>query len=175
MAPASAGGTDSEKEEVDTVEENFATGDMHTAGGMAAAALPGGMTATAPDHQGQQRQQKKDPLLLVLLEFVRRVNACIARQGRDRVNGRFFGQDIRDAIRQLTLEEQDNLSDEDYVAVLEDVNGKTVVRIGFVEALTRVRSSPNGKRQVESATRLAVDDPSGQLVLRILQPDGMGK
>ena len=92
------------------------------------------------------------------------------------VSARWFGQDVRDAIRQLTLEEQDNLSDDDYIAVLEEVGKEKVVRITIVEAMVRTRTSADGRWLCpEPATRLALDEPSGELVLRLLEPIGVGE
>jgi len=69
------------------------------------------------------------------------------------------------------LEEQDNLSDEDYVAMLEHVFGTKALRIRIVEGLLRNHTSAKGGRGLlETATRLAADDPSGEMVLRLLEP-----
>ncbi|KAG2485941.1 hypothetical protein HYH03_015385 [Edaphochlamys debaryana] len=121
-------------------------------------------TAGAP-RKRKPGQVADDPILRSLQEFARRVNACVARQGRDRVNGRFFGQDVCDEVRRLTLEEQDHLSEDDFVAVLEDAGGQEVVRIGLVEAMSRRTTSARGKKGLETATRMEVDDPAGELVL----------
>ncbi|KAG2487236.1 hypothetical protein HYH03_014079 [Edaphochlamys debaryana] len=74
--------------------------------------------------------------------------------GRDCVDGRFFGQDVREEVQRLTLEEQDRLSEDDYVAVLEELRGRTVMRVGLVEAMSRITSGK--KKGLETATRMEI-------------------
>ena len=90
------------------------------------------------------------------------------------MSDRFFGQDIRDAVARLTRHEHDHLSDDDYVAVLEEVGDKKVVRLALVERLLRAKSTSKGNQSLEDASRVATDDPSGRLVLRMLQPVSQG-
>lgn len=137
-------------------------------------AAEGGGTEGKGRKGGKRYRRPTDHLLTAMREFCRRVYACIARQGRDRVSGRFFGQDIRDSVARLTKDEQDHLSDDDYVAVREKVGGKQVLRIALVERLLRCTGSAKGAGAPEDASRLAVDDPAGRLVLRVLQPIGKG-
>ncbi|KAG2489191.1 hypothetical protein HYH03_012216 [Edaphochlamys debaryana] len=75
-------------------------------------------------------------------------------EGRDCVDGRFFGQDVREEVKRLTLEEQDRLSEDDYVAVLEELRGRTVMRVGLVEAMSRITSGK--KKGLETATRMEI-------------------
>ena len=139
------------------------------AGGEPDCTVEGDGEAGPPRGHGHQQKRHPDLLLSALREFCRRANACIARQGRDRVNGRFLGQDIRDAIAQLTKEEQDHLSGDDYVGVLEEADGKAVVRIALVERLLRITTMGGGKRRGEHVNPLATDDANGELVLRLLR------
>ncbi|EFJ50412.1 hypothetical protein VOLCADRAFT_88729 [Volvox carteri f. nagariensis] len=135
----------------------------------------GPSSGTGDGRAGPRRARRPhDPILSSLHEFCRCVNACIARQGRDRVSGRFFGQNIRDAVARLTKDEQDHLSDDDYVAVLEEVGHQQVVRIALVERLLRSMATTKGKSSLEDASRLVRNDPAGRLVLRVLQPAGQG-
>jgi hypothetical protein len=55
-------------------------------------------------------------LLQSVRELCRRINGYIARQGRDRIRGRFWGQEIEDAVR-MCEGDADHLSAGDYVAV----------------------------------------------------------
>ncbi|EFJ46900.1 hypothetical protein VOLCADRAFT_105344 [Volvox carteri f. nagariensis] len=98
-------------------------------------------------------------LMSALLEFCRLVNAFIARQPRDRVNGRFWttSEEFRDALSMLTDADQDHLSDGDCVAVLAADRGRTVVR-GHNKA----------KQALRRIRRLDINDPNGRVRLRLL-------
>ena len=72
---------------------------------------------------GRKRGAPRRPpprTLAAIIEFCRLVNAFIARQSRDRVNGRFWSssEEFREALSMLTSADQDHLSDGDYVAVV---------------------------------------------------------
>ena len=115
-------------------------------------------------------------LLAALLEFCRLVNAFIARQPRDRVNGRFWStsEEFREALSMLTSTDQDHLSDGDCVAVVEVERGRSIVRVGFVERLLAPQSRAKAKQALRRIRRLDINDPAGRLRLRLLSPADKG-
>ncbi|EFJ39841.1 hypothetical protein VOLCADRAFT_100504 [Volvox carteri f. nagariensis] len=111
-------------------------------------------------------------ILLALRVFTRRFNACIARQPRDRIRGRFWGVDMREAVMLLNEGDEDHLSDGDYVAVLEEVEGRTVVRVALVEGLLCPQGRGRGaaRSRLSTTRRLDIGNPDGRLLLRLLHP-----
>lgn len=135
-----------------------------------------GVGPSGPLRVPGQKGRRMTSTLSSLREYCRRLNACISRQGRDRVKGRFYGQQVAEWMKRVTEEEQDYLSDEDYVAVLEeDTPRPHMVRIAMVENLVRITTGVSGKRDVRPTPRLARGDPTGEMALRMLTPDGKGR
>ncbi|GIM15396.1 hypothetical protein Vretimale_18174 [Volvox reticuliferus] len=120
------------------------------------------------------RRGQMTRLLAAILEFCRLVNAFIARQPRDRVNGRFWStsEEFREALNMLTSADQDHLSDGDCVAVVEAERGRSMVRVGFVERLLAPQSRTRAKQALRRIRRLDINNPNGCLRLRMLTPAG---
>lgn len=132
--------------------------------------------ALAKGKKRSVRRGRMTRLLAALREFCRLVNAFIARQPRDRVNGRFWStsEEFRDALRMLTSADQDHLSDGDCVAVVDAEQGRSVVRVGFVERLLAPHSCTKAKQALRRIRRLDINDPTGRLRLRLLSPADKG-
>jgi hypothetical protein len=102
------------------------------------------------------------------------LNAYIIRQPRDRINGRFWqsSEDFRQLLNALTEADQDHLSDGDYVAVLQEIDGKPVVRLALVEGM--LEPSAKDRKHLESTHRLDITNPDGRLQLQLLDRCGKG-
>ncbi|PNH00516.1 hypothetical protein TSOC_013656, partial [Tetrabaena socialis] len=119
---------------------------------------------------GKRALSALERMLPLMYEIVRRINGRVPRVGRDRQANRLHAVDMREAAFNMTREDQDHLSGDDHVAVMEeDVSGRTagVVRIALVEGL--LRPSGKGKRAMVFTQRLARDEAKGQLHLRLLE------
>ena len=140
-----------------------------------AARLEVGDDENGEEEAAVQRNQP-DSLRVRLLhcrELCRSFNACIARQPRDRVRGRFW---ITELVAEVVGHgNEDNLSDGNLVALaLEESDGRggtsRAIGIGLVEGLL-VASACGKKRPWANTQQLSINEAEGRMKIRLLEAE----
>ena len=112
-------------------------------------------------------------LLQEVRELLRQVNACIIRQPRDRLR-RFHTTElvevISSAISTIDEQDQDYLSDFDFVAiaVTEPGSGRVTHEVAVVEEM--LVPPARGKQKLVNTSLLSINNNKGKLRVRLLRP-----
>ena len=104
-------------------------------------------------------------------ELGHRLNACVARQLRDRCGGRFFGPELVAAVQGYGEGDADHVSDNDYIALAIEENNaasSTTYCIGFVEKMSRY--TPHANQKFTTVQQLSINDEAGRLRVRLCVP-----
>ncbi len=147
-------------------------------GGGARGGGGGSRSDGAGGSQPAQRKRSKasEELAGGVRELARLTNSFFSRQSRDRLR-RFHvdGEELRDALQALAAGDHDHLSDDDVVAVQQEDDGRTVVRLGLVEGLLRPVAKGRAKGNLADVRRLDLNCEAGRLQLRVMEPVGHGR